>query len=137
GWRERWDLEDRVADLGRKARVDIGVVGEPEHRRYADADAVDPDLAADAARNLPPKGRVLEAASELDRREEVPGFNAGEIDEERGSTAQPFQSRERVGMVRMIGDQLCHARLGLLHRSRGREVGISKYVDRGVGEVQG
>jgi len=49
--------------------VDIAVVGQAQHRRHAEAMAVDTDLATDPARNLLPEGLVLEAAGEIDRRE--------------------------------------------------------------------
>src|SRR2546427_6475492 len=55
GWRQCRNLENRVADLGRKARVDIAVVSQAQHRRHAEAMAVDTDLATDPARNLLPE----------------------------------------------------------------------------------
>src|SRR5207244_2981993 len=48
------------------------------------------------------------------------------FDEEGSSGPERVQAGERVGMAGMIRDQLRHARLGLLHRVRGRQVGISK-----------
>ena len=66
GRRDRWNLEDRVADGPLKCGKGLVGRGQPQHAGHADADGVPAEALAQLSGNRVPEGGVLEAAGEVD-----------------------------------------------------------------------